>query len=281
MKNLNYFCFLVAIVAQTQCTSIRKENKNGSQHLIRKDFSHFFKECGVDGSVVIYDINEKNWILSDTESVQLRTLPASTFKIPNLLIALETKTIQSENEISKWIGNADTLKYGYRPEIYTDMSIQKAFEVSAGWVFTELAKKIGRKHYQKYLKLSNYGNQNFSQEDVDFWNFGNFAISPLEQVEFLHKLYEYRLPFHKENIDIVKKVMLTEQTHNYIIRAKTGWTRDKNMNTGWWIGFIETKQKNYIFATRLLQDRQFKRDDFGECRKSITKKILRELTIID
>ena len=73
------------------------------------------------------------------------TLPASTFKIINLLIALETKTISSEKEIVKWVGSTDTLKYGYRPEIYHDMTVSEAFEVSAGWVFVELAKKIGKK----------------------------------------------------------------------------------------------------------------------------------------
>lgn len=281
MKILNCFCFLVMMTTQIECTGIRKENKKNNPILIRKDFGKFFEECGVNGSIVIYDIEEKTWILSDSNEVKIRTLPASTFKIPNLLIALETQTIQNVGEIVPWIGQTDTLKYGYRPEIYVDMSVQKAFELSAGWVFIELAKKIGRANYQKYLTACQYGNRDLSQKDIDFWNFGNFAISPLEQVQFLNKLHDYRLPFSKKNIDIVKKVMLSEQNPNYTIRAKTGWTRDKNINTGWWVGFVETKQKHYIFATRLLQDRNFRRDDFGNCRKSITKKILQELKIID
>lgn len=86
--------------------------------------------------------------MSDTTDIKQGCLPASTFKIINLLIALETKTIANENEIVKWIGKVDTVKYGYRPEIYRDMTVKEAFEVSAGWVFIELAKKIGRENYQ-------------------------------------------------------------------------------------------------------------------------------------
>lgn len=86
--------------------------------------------------------------------------------------------------------------------------------------------------------------------------------------------------FPMRNIDIVKNVMITEQNEEYTIRAKTGWTRENNINTGWWTGYIETKNGTYIFATRLLQDRKMKRSDFGSCRKEITKKVFKDLNII-
>ncbi len=68
-----------------------------------------------------------------------------------------------------------------------------------------LQKKIGKDTYRKYLTESKYGNNNWTQTEADFWNFGDFAISPKNQVEFLHALYEEKLPFSKRNIDIVKK----------------------------------------------------------------------------
>ena len=70
------------------------------------------------------------------------------------MIALETNTIKDENEIIKWVGSTDTVKYGYRPEIYHDMPVKEAFELSAGWVFVELAKKIGKDTYRKHLAES-------------------------------------------------------------------------------------------------------------------------------
>ncbi|MFC4874822.1 penicillin-binding transpeptidase domain-containing protein [Negadavirga shengliensis] len=248
--------------------------------ILRDDFKKYFDNCGLDGAVAIYDLKLQQWIVSDTAEIKTETLPASTFKIINLLIALETRTITDEKEIVNWVGGTDTVKYGYRPEIYHHMSVKEAFELSAGWVFVELAKKIGKDKYKEFLTKCRYGNNNLTQKDADFWNFGEFAISPKNQVEFLHALYEETLPFSKRNMDIVKNVMITEQTEDYTISAKTGWTRENNINTGWWTGYIETKNGTYIFATRLLQDRKLYRPDFGSCRKEITKKIFKDLGII-
>ena len=247
---------------------------------VKTGFTKYFINCNVTGSIAIYDYQAKRWILSNTSGVYRETLPASTFKIINLLIALETGVIKSEKEIVKWNNKADTVKYGYRPEIYHDMTVEEAFDVSAGWVFAELAKKIGKKNYRRYLAACNYGNQDLSNKDDDFWNFGALGISPVGQVNFLRRLYDYDLPFSKKNIDIVKEVMVTEEGQHYTIRAKTGWTRDGNINTGWWVGYVENDRGVYFFATRLLQDRRFKTAGFGACRKEITKKVLEDLDII-
>lgn len=253
---------------------------NSDSILMRQDFKKYFDNCNVEGSIAIYDNNNHKWILSDTDGTMKETLPASTFKIINLLIALETKTISSENVVVRWPGDIDTIKYGYRPEIYHDMTVKEAFEASAGWVFVELAKKIGKENYKKYLTLCNYGNLNLSQKDDDFWNFGDFAISPINQVEFIKKLYEEKLPFSRRNIQIVKKAMITEQEGNYTIHAKTGWTRENGINTGWWVGYIENNSGAYFFATRLLQDRKLTSSNFGNCRKEITRSIFKDLDIL-
>lgn len=286
MKSKNLNLLIISLLFVIACSPNRKTYENQSDFsesntVLREDFKQYFDSCGVDGSIAIYDNNKNQWIVSDTVEIKVETLPASTFKIINLLIALETKTIKDENEIVNWVGSTDTVKYGYRPEIYHNMPVKEAFELSAGWVFVELAKKIGKDKYKKYLTKCKYGNNDLSQKETDFWNFGNFAISPKNQVDFLRSLYEEKLPFSKRNIDIVKRVMITEQTEEYTIRAKTGWTRENNTNTGWWIGYIETKSGTFIFATRLLQDRKQNRSDFGSCRKDITKKIFKELKIIE
>ena len=281
MKYFKLFSAVSICLSIFSCSSINKATQYSKGYIVKPKFKKYFDSCGVEGSVVIYNQSKKEWIVSDTTGILVESLPASTFKVINLLIALETKTIKDEHEIVKWVGSTDTSKYGYRPEIYHDMSVKEAFEVSAGWVFVELAKKIGKEQYKKHLTLCGYGNNQLKQADPDFWNFGEFAISPINQVEFLVKLYEERLPFSKGNMGIVKNVMINEQTDHYTIRAKTGWTRDKGINTGWWIGYVENKKDVYFFATRLLQNRKFNRSDFGTCRKEITKKIFKELKIIN
>lgn len=286
MKSKNLIFLTITILLGLSCSQNKSKDEisydsSTNDNVITIDIKKYFDSCDVEGSIAIYDINEQKWTISDTAKIKVETLPASTFKIVNLLIALETKTIDDENEKIKWVGSQDTIKYGYRPNIYHDMSAKEAFKLSAGWAYVELARKIGKEKYKEYLTKCNYGNNNLTQKELDFWNFGDFGISPKNQVEFLHSLYKNELPFSKQNIDIVKNVMITEKAEGYTIRAKTGWTRESNTNIGWWAGYIETKKGTYIFATRLIQDRKINRSDFGSCRKEITKKVFKDLGIIE
>ena len=103
------------------------------------DITQPFRECGINGSITLYDYRAKRWISSDINDSHYPTLPASTFKIINTLIALESGVIADENEVIKWPGSTDTVKYGYRPDIYRDLSMKEAFKASAGWAYVELA----------------------------------------------------------------------------------------------------------------------------------------------
>ncbi|RYZ62591.1 MAG: class D beta-lactamase [Chitinophagaceae bacterium] len=240
-----------------------------------------FKKCNIQGSTIVYGFHNQKWYVSDTADANRETLPASTFKVINLLIALQTGTIKDENTVVKWVGSTDTTLYGYRPEIYRDMTVKEAFEESAGWVFIELAKKIGKEKYLHYLKACGYGNLRLTEQGADFWNFGSFAISPKNQVDFLVKVYTNQVPFSDRNIAILKKVMITETTQAYTIRSKTGWTRWEGNDIGWWVGYVTNKNKTYFFATRISKRRSESNAAFGNCRKTITKEILRQLNAID
>lgn len=217
--------------------------------------------------------------MSDSTDAGVLTPPASTFKIINLLIALETGVIKDELDTVGWIGSIDTAIYGYRPSIYKDMTVDEAFRVSAGWVFVELAKKVGRKRYLSYLNSIGYGNAEVSNE-ADFWNFGPLAISPRNQVELLVKAYEGKLPFSQRNIDILKRVMATEKTDNNTIHSKTGWGWQNNTDVGWWVGYVERNDNVYFFATRITKDREAPSGNFMSCRIDITKRILTELGML-
>ncbi|QRR03548.1 class D beta-lactamase [Dyadobacter sandarakinus] len=251
-----------------------------SWNLPAQDLTTPFKSCKLAGSITIYDYKNRKWITSDEADSQRETQPASTFKIFNLLVALETGVIADENAVVKWPGNTDTTLYGYRPEIYKDITVKEAFEVSAGWAFVELAKQIDRKKYAHYMKLTKYGNGDLTEQGDDFWNFGAFGISPRNQVEFLIRVFEGKTPFSKRNVDILKKVMINEQPTDYTLRAKTGWTRVNGNDIGWWVGYVQRKDNTYFFATRVTKKRSTPNPEFGNCRKTITKDVLRQLGAI-
>lgn len=264
MKKLLFLLFLVPIVACGQ----------------KPDLNRPFQDCKINGSITIYDYQKKQWIFSNKADAHQPTLPASTFKVVNSLIALETGVAKDEHTVIKWPGTTDTVRYGYRPNIYHDMSMKEAFQKSAGWAYIEMAKKIGKTRYRQYLTQCQYGNVDLSQKDDDFWNFGKFAISPKNQVDILKGVYEEALPFSPRAFKILKKIMIVEKNSRYTLRAKTGWTRDGGKDTGWWVGYVEKGSNVYFFATRLIKPRHVKNRNFGKCRKTITRKILKELGML-
>ena len=239
-----------------------------------------FEECNVIGSTTIFDYKQQKWMTNDPEDALIMTLPASTFKIVNSLIALETGAVKDENEVIPWIDDYDTLRYGHRPNIYHSMSMKKAFALSAGWAYVEIAKRIGKHQYHEILTDIGYGNVDLSIQDADFWNFGSFGVSPVNQIETLVSIYEKTLPFSERSYNILKDLMVAESTDQYVIRAKTGWTRAGGKDTGWWVGYIETIDNTYFFATRLIKKRTDINPNFGNCRKEITKRIFKALGVL-
>jgi len=75
-------------------------------------------------------------------------------------------------------------------------------------------------------------------------------------------------------------MMIAEVTDDYVIRAKTGWTRDGGKDTGWWVGYIKRADNVYFFATRLIKGLNEPAPNFGSCRKEITKRIFKELGVL-
>lgn len=242
------------------------------------DFQKYFDSLGLKGSTTIYDYNNKKWIFTDKQDAEIATLPASTFKIPNSLFALEYKVVKDENEVFKWDGESKSHLGNIVSTWNKDTDLKNAFKNSTIWFYVEVAKRLGRKRYQKTLKKCEYGNGNFSEQGTDFWNYGEFAVTPKNQIEFLIKLYENRLPFSKPTIEKVKEIMISEKSETQIYRDKTGWTRRNGTDIGWWVGYVETKDNVYFFATRLLKDEKDNNPNFLQGRKEITKLILNEIT---
>jgi beta-lactamase class D len=235
-----------------------------------------FQDCNLQGSITIYDYKNQKWIFSDEKDAAWETLPASTFKIINSLISLETGAVKDEREVLKWDGRKRQVEAWN-----ADTDMENAFKNSTVWFYVEMAKRVGKDKYKHYLSESIYGNGNLDTgQEGDFWNYGSFGVSPKNQIKFLRRLYLETLPFSKRSFEIVKRMMVEEKTDNYVLRAKTGWTQFGGNDTGWWIGYVERKETVYFFATRVIKKRETQNPNFSPCRKEITKKILKELKII-
>lgn len=233
----------------------------------RPDFKKYFDNYGVEGSFLIYDLNENKFTGYNQERLQQAFLPASTFKIFNSLVALETEVIPDENEIFKWDGTEYQVKNWNR-----DHNLRSAIKYSAVWFYQELARRIGQNRMQHYIDLVEYGNQNISGGIDNFWLDGGLRISSFEQISFLKKLYKNDLPFTQQNINIVKDILIIEKTENYTLRAKTGWTQQ----IGWFVGYLEQDNNIYFFATNI----NILNSEEAKARESVTRDVLNALELL-
>lgn len=238
-------------------------------------FEHYFKEAGFKGSFSFYDLDKKEYATTDKADFIKATSPASTFKVPNTFIALETKSVQDEKEIIKWDGTPKRLKIWEQ-----DYDLDLAYKNSAFWFYQEIAKRVGEEKYHEFLKVLDYGNQDISGGLTMFWLGSSLKISPKNQLEMLQKIQAETAPFSARTYRIGKEIMVEEKTDAYTLRAKTGWADTKPTHVGWYIGYVETKGNVYFFATRLYQPDAQQSDDFGKQRKEISRKILGELGIL-
>ncbi|MGC9965827.1 MAG: class D beta-lactamase [Syntrophobacteraceae bacterium] len=210
------------------------------------DLASLFKDKNLCGTIVIQSLDGAKTYTHNDERANTRFVPASTFKIPNTLIALEEGAIADEKEIIKWDGNDKGL-----PVWNKDQSIETAFPSSCIWFYQELAKRVGKDKYKSYLGKIKYGNEQAGPEVTTFWLEGDLRISAVEQIAFLKKLYAKEYPFRSSSYELLRELMLVERTSAYTMRAKTGWAQRVTPQVGWFVGYVEAGDKVWVFATNI------------------------------
>lgn len=241
---------------------------------VRDDFKKQFEKFHVEGSFALVDLRNNKWILCNQKQLRNPLIPASTFKICNSLIGLETGVIKDENSVIPWDGVARS-----RTEWNKDHDLKTAFKNSTVWYYQELARRVGGQRMKKWLDLIGYGNADTSGGIDMFWLSGGLRITPEQQVRFLKRLYEGDLPFSKRTQEIVKRIMVVKDTETYTLRAKTGWGVQDGLDIGWYVGYLQTKSGVYCFAT-VAQRPKSENSDFLRARIEITLSMLKELKLI-
>ena len=212
----------------------------------------YFDKYQISGTFAMFDNAQGHFTIYDTTTYRKRFTPASTFKIVNSLIGLETGRISDENMVIPWDGVTRSF-----PEWNQNLNMTQAFEYSCVPYYQEVARRIGRDTMQFWLDTLAYGNKNCSGPIDSFWLNNTLQISPDEQLGLVKKLYFEQLPFQKRTQQIVKKVMLRESTDLYKLSYKTGWSSVENLS--WIVGWIEENRRPYFFvllvkATKTNQD---------------------------
>ncbi|MEO6404515.1 MAG: penicillin-binding transpeptidase domain-containing protein [Ferruginibacter sp.] len=260
MNKINWLLLLTCFYLPSCSVNSAKIDNDLKKYFDAKNVEGCFTMLNnADGKVTVYNMT------LDTQ----RVLPASTFKIVNSLIGLQTGVISSDKMIIKWDGVKRS-----NNEWNKDMDMREAFKVSNVAWYQEVARRTGKETIQRFIDSLGYGNKNLNGPVDSFWLNNQLKISPDEQLGLMKRLYFDALPFRKSVQENVRDVMLQENNTTYKLSYKTGWGFDESGNNiGWITGWIEENRHVYFFVTLIKSPD--KKIDMKSVRLDITRDILK------
>jgi beta-lactamase class D len=205
-----------------------------------------FSDAGTVGTFVGYKTDDYLIIASDKERSGNPVLPASTFKIPNSLIALETGVVADpDKDVFKWDGVVRDIEAWNQ-----DHTLRSAIAASAVPVYQEIARRIGPGRMQTYLNEFDYGNCNIGGGIDQFWLTGALRIDPVQQIDFIDRLRRGTLPAAARSQELVRDILPVTKVGDAVIRAKTGLIGAElgKPSLGWLVGWAEKGGEQTVFA---------------------------------
>ena len=219
-----------------------------AETVARPDWQRHFDAKGVRGTFVLYEPAADRYSILHESRAKQRFLPASTFKIANALIGLEVGSITDENEVFHWDGKPKPVAAWER-----DHTLDTGMRESAIWMFQEVARRTGRARMREWLDRLEYGNRDMAGGIDLFWLQGGLRISAMEQVQFLHRLAEGRLPATQRAQRLVRNAMVIEKTRSHTLYAKTGTVDHGRNAVTWWVGWVERKGRPVAYFALNLE----------------------------
>ena len=257
-------CILISFLHSCSPNNVEEDNSLGK----------YFTENKVTGCFGLYNNATNEFTFYNKKRfTDSSLLPASTFKIINSLIGLQTGVITNDSMVIKW----DSVKRSV--EAWNkDLSMYEAFRVSAVPYYQEVARRIGKERMEYWMDTVNYGAGSkdtafrISTAIDTFWLDNSLKITPDEELGLIKLLYFDQLPFFKTYQETVKKAMLFENTTVYRLAYKTGWGRKENGNhLAWAVGWVEENNHPYFFVLN------FESSDVNADIPAIRMKILKDI----
>ncbi|MEI9947049.1 MAG: penicillin-binding transpeptidase domain-containing protein [Chitinophagaceae bacterium] len=271
MRLIAYCLLVIVVFASCSPNNVKTDNS----------LKKYFDENKVDGCFALMDNGTGEFTVYNLSRYRDSSyLPASTFKIVNSLIGLQTGAISGEGMVIKW----DSVK---RREAWDkDLTMREAFRVSSFPYYQEVARRIGKDSMEAKLSLMHYGAKNDTDKVIlhsavdTFWLDNSLKITPDEELGVVKQLYFDQLPFFKTYQEVVKRTMLFEENSNYSLSYKTGWGFTENGHAlGWLVGWIEENKHPYFFVLNIESpDHNY---DMTSVRLAMVKDILKQLGFLE
>lgn len=245
----------VAVLASAACGSSQAAAQYTSPASTQTESCFLLFELGV-GEV----------LRAPDQACRTRITPASTFKVPHSLAALDAGVV-TPDEVLSWDGKGQWPASARR-----DHTLPSALQNSVVWFFQRLAERLGEDREEAYLRKLAYGNMDRSSGLTNFWIGGSLQITPEEQQSFLVKVYEDKLPIAPSAALAVKEMLVQpagvvvnaagEQPFgapwppDTVVSAKTGSAADKSgRGVRWLVGHVKRGTRSFVFVTCVIGPR--------------------------
>ena len=276
-RGITVFCVIaLLLLSLTPALSTYAADENryqwntSSKNITYIDLSAYFE--AYNGSFVLYDLGNDSWNIYDMEQAVLRVAPNSTYKIYDALFGLEERVIAPKDSLLTW--NKQSYPF---TEWNADQDLSSAMHSSVNWYFQEIDAQLGAACISEYIQEIGYGNEDISGDFSTYWLESSLKISAIEQVELLTKLYNNDYGFAPENINAVKDSIRLSSSETGAFYGKTGTGRINGQDVnGWFVGYVETVDNAYFFATNITADDNAAGSNAAE----ITTSVLLDMNIL-
>lgn len=189
----------------------------------------------VAGTIAVFDSTTHTLRVNNVERLNTGHQPASTFKIVNTIIGLETGVITPDH-VFRW----DSVPRAM-PAWERDLTLAEAFAASCVPCYQELARSIGTEKMQRWVDAFHYGDMVINDSTLDmFWLEGGSTITPMQQLDFLRRFHDKKLPITNVTYETMMRVMTVASSGDSVIRGKTGWAIRDGSDIGWFVGWLQS-----------------------------------------
>ncbi|MFM7458266.1 MAG: class D beta-lactamase [bacterium] len=211
-------------------------------------------------------LKEGNKFIKQEGDCKSRHSPCSTFKIAISLMGYNEGLLIDEFHpeipfIEAYPAYIEAWKKPHNPSLW--------LKNSCVWYSQVLTRKLGMKKFKKYIREFKYGNKDISGDKgldnglTESWLSSSLQISPEEQLKFLQKLLDNKLPVSLKAHTMTRNILFIEElADGWKLYGKTGsgvllnkdGTENPDRQIGWFIGWVEKADRKIVFSYYIQDD---------------------------